>query len=98
MPVSFDRNGVETAAIQDLVDFTGKKVLEVGCGDGRLTWGYAKTAGEVVGLDINEKKIEVAVAACPEELREKVTFKAADISVFGAGDDGFDIAILSYSL
>lgn len=98
MPVSFDRDGAETAALHDLVDFTDKKVLEVGCGEGRLTWGYAKTAGEVVGLDVNEKKIGAAVAACPEELRPKVTFKVADISVFDSGDDSFDIAILSYSL
>lgn len=98
MPVSFDRKGVETAAIHDLVDFTDKTVLEVGCGDGRLTWRYARTADEVVGLDVNEKKIEAAVAACPEELRSKVTFKTADIGVFNPGDDRFDIAILSYSL
>ncbi len=98
MPVSFDRNGVETAAIHDLVNFTGKKVLEVGCGDGRLTWGYARTADEVVGLDVNEKKIKAAVAGCPQELRPKVRFKAADISGFHPGDESFDIAILSYSL
>lgn len=98
MPVSFDRKGVETTAIHDLVDFTGKQVLEVGCGDGRLTWRYAKTAESVVGLDINEKKIKAAIAACPEELHSKVMFKSEDIGVFDPGDERFDIAILSYSL
>ncbi len=98
MPVSFDRDGAEAAVIHGLVDFTGKRVLEVGCGDGRLTWSYARSAGDVVGLDVNETKIDAAIAARPEEFRSKVTFKVGDINLFDTGDDSFDIAILSYSL
>ena len=37
MRVSIDPEGTEIEAIHDLVDFSGKKVLEVGCGDGRMT-------------------------------------------------------------
>lgn len=95
---SVDRDGVETAMIHDLVDFSGMRVLEVGCGNGRLTWRYLSEASEVVAIDVNEKKIEAAVEACPVEFREKVTFQAVDINSFDTGDDGFDIAILSYSL
>jgi ubiquinone/menaquinone biosynthesis C-methylase UbiE len=84
--------------IHDLVDFIGMRVLEVGCGDGRLTWRYASEAGEVVAIDVNENKIKAAVEACPVELRTKVTFEAADINSFDTGDDSFDTAILSYSL
>ena len=98
MEVSVDRDGVETAMIHDLVDFGGMRVLEVGCGDGRLTWRYATEAAEVFALDVNEKKINRAANACPVELREKVMFKTADIVSFDAGDNSFDIAILSYSL
>lgn len=98
MAASFDRDGVETAIIHSLVDFDGMRVLEVGCGDGRLTWRYAAEAAAVVALDVNEKKINEAVNACPVELREKVMFKAADINSFDTGDDSFDAAILSYSL
>ena len=98
MGVSVDRDGVETDMIHDLVDFDGMRVLEVGCGDGRLTWRYASEAGEVVAIDVNENKIKSAVEACPVELRTKVTFQTADINSFDTGDDSFDTAILSYSL
>ena len=95
---SVDRDGIETELIHDLVHFDGMRVLEVGCGDGRLTWRYAAEAAEVVALDVNERKIAAAIEACPEELRRKVTFKTADINSYDTGDDSFDAAILSYSL
>ena len=98
MEVSVDRDGFETAMIHDLVDFEDMRVLEVGCGDGRLTWRYATTAGVVVAIDTNEKRIRAAIEACPLELREKVSFHAADINSFDLGDDSFDVAVLSYSL
>ncbi|MGB7860895.1 MAG: class I SAM-dependent methyltransferase [Acidimicrobiia bacterium] len=93
-----DRGGIETALIHDLVDFVGMRVLEVGCGDGRLTWRYAAEAAEVVALDVNERKIAAAIESCPAELRTKVTFRTADINSFETGEDSFDAAILSYSL
>lgn len=98
MEVSVDRDGVETAMIRDLVDFEDARVLEVGCGDGRLTWRYAAGAGEVVAIDTDDKKIRAALEACPVELREKVSFYAIDINSFDSGDDSFDVAVLSYSL
>lgn len=98
MSVTFDRDGTETRAIHDLVDFNRKRVLEVGCGDGRLTWQYAPEASEVIALDVDERKIGSAVASTPEELRATVTFRCADINDFNAGPDKFDVAILSHSL
>ena len=98
MGFAVDRDGVETRVIHDLVDFDGLSVIEVGCGDGRLTWRYAWEAARVVALDVNETKIESAVAAVPKELAGKVVFRAADIGVFNPGSDEFDVAILSYSL
>lgn len=98
MGFSVDRDGVETTVIHDLVDFDGARVLEVGCGDGRMTWRYAGDAAEVVALDVSDNKIAAAIEACPRTLAEKVMFKAADIISYDTGDDSFDIAILSYSL
>jgi len=95
---SVDRDGVETTIIHDLVEFDGMRVLEVGCGNGRLTWRYGNEASEVVALDVNEARIKEAVEARPVELRAKVAFRTADVNSLDTGDDSFDIAILSYSL
>jgi 2-polyprenyl-3-methyl-5-hydroxy-6-metoxy-1,4-benzoquinol methylase len=36
--VAFDPEATETRVIHRLIDFTGKDVLDVGCGDGRMPW------------------------------------------------------------
>ncbi|MGH8937300.1 MAG: class I SAM-dependent methyltransferase [Acidimicrobiia bacterium] len=98
MSVSIDPEGVETRVIHELVDFYGKSVLEVGCGDGRLTWRYAAVAGRVLALDPDEEEIARAIEDTPQALRSKVRFAVADIRQAELPEDGFDVAILSYSL
>ena len=98
MSVAVDREGVEIRAIRDLVDFDGMRVLEVGCGSGRLTWRYAQDTSSVVALDVNEEAIREAIDTTPADLRSKVTFIAADIAAFDVPESKFDVAVLSYSL
>ena len=96
--VSIDPEGAETRAIHELVNFDGADVLEVGCGDGRVTWRYARQAASVLALDVDEAKIATAIESTPIELRSTVTFKAADIGDAQVADDAFDVAVLSHSL
>jgi hypothetical protein len=96
--VAVDREGVEIRAIQDLVNFDGMRVLEVGCGSGRLTWRYAQDTSSVVALDVNGEAIREATNTTPPDLRSKVTFMATDIAAFGVPESKFDVAVLSYSL
>jgi 2-polyprenyl-3-methyl-5-hydroxy-6-metoxy-1,4-benzoquinol methylase len=52
MTIRSDPEGFETAALTELVpDFAGRRVLEVGCGDGRLTRRYADRAASVLAID-----------------------------------------------
>ena len=95
---SIDPEGTETEAIHDLVDFSGKKVLEVGCGDGRLTWRYADRAAEALALDPNAEKIQRAIDNTPQSLRSKVGFRVADIADAALADQAYDVAILAHSL
>ena len=78
-------------------DFTGTRVLEVGCGDGRLTWLYAPRAASVLGIDPDEEQIAIARSATPPELADRVLFEvgeAEDLSRTAV----FDVAFLSWSL
>jgi ubiquinone/menaquinone biosynthesis C-methylase UbiE len=95
---TIDPQGVETRVINDLVDFDGLRVLEVGCGDGRMTWRFAKKASSVLAVDVNDEKIETAKRATPDRLRPKVRFEVSDITQTRLADDSFDAAVLSYSL
>ena len=92
-----DVGGEEAELLRTLPDFDGARVLEVGCGEGRLTWLYAPRARSVLGIDPEEESIAVARAEVPPALRERVAFEVAtaeDLSKTAA----FDVAFLSWSL
>lgn len=98
MSSSIDPEGTEITVIRELVDFSGADVLEVGCGDGRLTWRYAEAAASVLAIDMNGEKIERATEAIPPSLRSKTSFVVADIAEVELSPDAYDVAILSHSL
>ena len=98
MSYSLDPEGTETSVIHELVDFSRADVLEVGCGDGRLTWRYADEAGSVLGLDPDEEMIRRARDAIPEAIEAKVEFLAADVNEVELAQDAYDVAILAHSL
>ena len=93
-----DPEGAETAALAQVVDFAGLRVLELGCGDGRLTWRYAQDAASVLGTDPNESYVREARRARPAELRRRVRLAVAGATDFKAPRSSFDLAFFSWSL
>ena len=94
---SIDPEGTEITVIHELVDFSGADVLEVGCGDGRLTWRYADEAASVLAIDMNGEKIERAGEAIPfAPLQDE--FCRGRYCPGGAFPDAYDVAILAHSL
>jgi ubiquinone/menaquinone biosynthesis C-methylase UbiE len=98
MGYRIDPEGNETRILHELIDFRDKDVLEIGCGDGRMTWRYATLAQSVLALDPNAGRIEQGIAATPAALRPVVTFQVADITEVSLPEEAFDVAILSWSL
>src|SRR5438552_3300086 len=98
MSFALDPEENESRVIHELVDFHGKDVLEIGPGEGRLTWRFADRAATVLALDPNETRIEVARKSMAEPIRSKVTFKVADVTTAALPKETFDVAILSWSL
>ena len=100
MTIRTDPENNEVRALFDLVDFSGKHVLEIGCGDGRLTWRYAEAAAHVTGIEPFEEAIGRANANQPDTLRDQVEFHHIAFEHFAAARESgiFDIAILSWSL
>jgi 2-polyprenyl-3-methyl-5-hydroxy-6-metoxy-1,4-benzoquinol methylase len=92
-----DVDNAEALVLRSCGDFDGANVLEVGCGDGRLTWLYAPRAESVLGIDPEEESIATARSETPPELAERVRFEvrtAEDLSKTAA----FEVAFLSWSL
>jgi len=100
MTIRVDPENNELRALFDLVEFSGQRVLEIGCGDGRLTWRYADKAAHVTAIDPFEGSIARARETMPDDLKGRVEFHHAAFEDFAASIESstFDIAILSWSL
>jgi cyclopropane fatty-acyl-phospholipid synthase-like methyltransferase len=99
MTVRIDPEGNETAALFDLVDLEGREVLEIGCGDGRLTWRYADRVAHVTAIEPFEDAYARANSRLSETPNERIEFRHVAFEGFAAiGADVFDVALLSWSL
>lgn len=93
-----DPEKAETRTLHRLADFTNKRVLEVGCGEGRLTWRYARSARRVDGIDPDLDALRVAQYDLPFDLRSTTTFTCASALQLPFPHETFDIALLAWSL
>jgi ubiquinone/menaquinone biosynthesis C-methylase UbiE len=93
-----DPEGAHIAALRRLADFSGSSVLELGCGDGRLTVDIARDADSVLAFDPEADAVERAKRALPAELAERVAYKVASGKEIELEPHSFDIVVFSWSL
>jgi len=98
MPVERDPEQAETQILHNLLNFANRHILEIGCGDGRLTWRYAPTAGSVAGIDLDHNQLLGARQACQPFLQTKVFFTLADSLALPFPASQFDTVLLAWSL
>lgn len=98
MTIQRDPEGVEVRYLSDLARLKDVHVLEVGCGEGRMTWRYASTARRVTAIDPDPARLEAALAARPDSLRDTVSFSRAGSEALPFAAKTFDTAILAWSL
>jgi len=100
MTIKIDPEQNETEALFGFVDFTDQKVLEIGCGDGRLTRHYAVRAGHVTAIDRFADGIARARGSLQHDLESRVEFHAIAFEDFAAShmSRAFDTVIFSWSL
>jgi len=98
MAIQVDPAGVEPSAILQAVDFQNAYVLEVGAGDGRLTFRYAAESRAVVGIDMKEPEIRSAAKVPREESRGSAQFLCATATSLPFSSEAFEIVLLASSL
>jgi ubiquinone/menaquinone biosynthesis C-methylase UbiE len=93
-----DPEGAHLASLRRLARFDGASVLEVGCGDGRLTLGLAERARSVFAFDPDSQSVAAAKARMPRETAERVTLRVGSARQIEIPPTQFDIVVFSWSL
>jgi ubiquinone/menaquinone biosynthesis C-methylase UbiE len=93
-----DPEGAEIKALRALGSLEGARVLEIGCGDGRLTVGFAPIARSVLALDPRAEALAKARRNLPVSLAQRVRFEIGSILDLDCAPASFDVALFSHSL
>ena len=93
-----DRDGREAAEIAAAVDVDGKRVIEVGCGAGRLTAFLAARAHRLYAFDPEAESVAQARESLGRELRDRVQFAVHDAQALDLPRRRFDLAVCGWSL
>ena len=100
MTIQIDPEGTEIKYLRRYAELgaaSGKRVLEIGSGDGRLTWRYAGSVGRAVGIDLHPDDLRLALLDRPAKLAERVQFVRADAGRLPFRPETFDLAIFAWS-
>ena len=95
---AYPPDGMEVRLIERFTTLKGRRILEVGCGDGRLTFQYAPTARQVLAIDPDRLSIEDALDEQAALRIPNITFRVGSIEQLPARGAAFDVAIFSWSL
>ncbi len=98
LPSDYPPAGVEVSLIERFVKLEGRRILEIGCGDGRLTRQYAARASTVVAIEPDPARIREARRAAAAERVTNVSFRVGTAELLRLGGGPFDIALFSWSL
>jgi 2-polyprenyl-3-methyl-5-hydroxy-6-metoxy-1,4-benzoquinol methylase len=90
-----DLHAVEARRIEELVPLEGTRVVDVGCGEGRLTGFAATRAASVYAFDPNAERVEEARAAAD---MERVRFGVHGAEALDVARESFDVALCGWSL
>jgi ubiquinone/menaquinone biosynthesis C-methylase UbiE len=98
MTLQRDPERNEIKALQRAAEFEHTRVLEVGCGEGRLTWRYAAKASQVVAIDNDLDGLRIARIDRPQALAKSVHLAGASARNLPFPREKFDLAVFSWSL
>jgi ubiquinone/menaquinone biosynthesis C-methylase UbiE len=97
MAMRKDTAQIERRYLLDMMDIEGKRILEIGCGDGRMTRLYADDAHHVVAIDVGLDELKQALETSPEQLTNTVDFMAGSAIMMPFATGSFDHVVFAWS-
>ncbi len=95
---AYPPDGFEARLIERFVSLRNKRVLEIGCGDGRLTFQYAPHASSVLAIDPDRPSIDEALFQQRAGGASNIDFRLGSIERLPNPGAPFDVALFSWSL
>ncbi len=93
-----DPERTEVRVLRRHIPLAGARILDIGCGDGRLTRRIAGVSRTVVAIDPNAVLIARAQQLTPASLRKKVRYRTGPAENLQLPDQSFEVVVLSWSL
>jgi ubiquinone/menaquinone biosynthesis C-methylase UbiE len=94
-----DPAGNEVRALRTATDWPGRRVLEMGCGDGRLTLRLAALGPSAIeALDPDTRRIRLARKHLPERYGDRIVYHVGHAGSLKYPDRSFDIVVFSWVL
>lgn len=97
MAIRSDTSGIEKNYLLDMLAVRGCRILEVGCGDGRLLWQYAGLSAAAIGIDPDAATLQRALPARPAPLAPSTALLAASAIDLPFAAASFDHILFAWS-
>jgi ubiquinone/menaquinone biosynthesis C-methylase UbiE len=99
MPLEVDTPGNEIRALQKAAEWQAKRVLEIGCGEGRLTLRLAALHPKhIEAVDPDAARVRQARRNLPGRYGRRITYHVGQAEHLKYPGSQFDIVIFSWAL
>lgn len=98
MSLRVDPDENEVRALAQVMNWRGKRVLEIGCGDGRLTMRLARLGARVWAIDPDEALVRQARRSMPKRWKTRVEFHRGHGENLQQPNESFDVSIFAWAL
>ena len=99
MTIRIDPEENELRALRNTgVDWKNKRVLEIGCGDGRLTLRLARLGAKIQAIDPNAEAIRAARKNKPARFANRIRYSVGNARQLENKSEAFDSVVFAWSL
>ena len=98
MPIRIDPERNEIRALKTVTDWRQKLVMEIGCGEGRLTRRLARLGAIVHANEPDAALIAKAKRNVPRSFTRRIRFRVGQAEKLNHASKTFDIVVFSWVL